>query len=1418
MAPATVSSTNTDNQPIGRRHVGVHLVGRTTPLDNGVSDTVSRQRRLKGLCLLQISSKEATFYNLHRKVPLKDGFVVLSTIVEVSVITLIPGKCSLDPHQSTCLMCIPLLASMEAEAGNGNHQQGVLHRLLPSILPVLLISIGYIDPGKWVITVEGGARFGLDLVVPMLLFNFAAILCQYLSAQICVVTGRDLAQICCDEYEKSTRIFLGVQAELSVIILDLTMVLGVAHGINLLFGVDLSTGVFLAALDAVLFPIYASFLDHCRASFLCMYATGFVLLSYVFGVLTSQPEIPLSMTGMLTRLSGENAFALMSLLGASIMPHNFYLHSSIVQHHRPANISTNTLCHDHFFVIVCVFSGLCLVNYVLMNAASNVFYNAGLVLVTFQDAMSLLEQAFRNGVLSIIFMLVMFLANQITASTWNLGGQVVLHNFLGLHLPGWLHRATIRIVALIPAIYCEWTSGAEGIYQLLIFSQVMIALLLPSSVIPLFRIASSRPIMGVYKMSPIMEFLALVTFIGMLGLKIVFVVEMTFGDSDWVSSLRSNAGIGMSFTFVLLLLTAGASFSLMLWLAATPLKSSSSRNEAHAVNWGLDRSVSAPKAAVERKENDSSETRYHEDEPTCIEERSSIPEKSIESHFDLSSPNYDLDLPETILESDQEILLSSVNGNSSNNLCPSPTLHSTHESISETESTSAVVIEAADDDLPGSKTSKTEKMNSMERTAGLEGNIQIEKHEDFGDALESKEPSKPLSGSIPSLTPDGPPSFRSLGGKNDDGGSGTGSLSRLAGLGRAARRQLAAILDEFWGQLYDFHGQHTQEAKMKKLDVLLCADLKQLKVDITGKEHGGFFPSLGGRAFDALINSSLYDSPMQLQGQNSIDSSFGYSRGSSMWSNRMQLLDHYVQNSSHNVDSGERRYSSLRTATSADAWDYQPATVHGYQIKSYVNRIAKDRSSDSSNGQMDLPALNSLALNPTNYLDSMAFTLEQKMQNGITPTQDPVFQNVAVSRNSLLQSEISYYDNGSPGINDSSGISVNSKKYHSLPSISGLSVPRRDLYMTRNSGQWDSSVGYGSSAGRTNYETSMYANAGSRAGVPLPFDELSQSKGYRDAFPLQLSSSTGSGSIWSRQPFEQFGVAEIKRTAGSEARGSGLNSTTRHTAIGMDLETKLLLSFRHCIVKLLKLEGSDWLFRQNDGADEDLIDRVALREKFFYDAETRQINQASEPEYLSSERRSGSTLKSDEVNLPNVLISSVPNCGEGCIWKVDLIISFGVWCIHRILDLSLMESRPELWGKYTYVLNRLQGVIELAFSKPRSPVSPCFCLEIRAEYQRKSSSPVSNGLLPPTAKPGRGKCTNATLLLDIIKDVELAISCRKGRSGTVAGDVAFPKGKENLASVLKRYKRRLSNLVGTHEGPGSRKVPVSAQLSASYGS
>ena len=125
---------------------------------------------------------------------------------------------------------------------------------------------------------------------------------------------------------------------------------------------------------------------------------------------------------------------------------------------------------------------------------------------------------------------------------------------------------------------------------------------------------------------------------------------------------------------------------------------------------------------------------------------------------------------------------------------------------------------------------------------------------------------------------------------------------------------------------------------------------------------------------------------------------------------------------------------------------------------------------------------------------------------------------------------------------------------------------------------------------------------------------------------------------------------------------------------------------------------------------------------------------------------------------------------------------------------------------------RFQGIIDPAFSKPRIPMPPCFCLQIPQAFQQRSSPQIANGMLPPAAKPGKGKCTTAAMLLDMVKDVEIAISCRKGRTGTAVGDVAFPKGKENLASVLKRYKRRLSNKpVATHEVSSiSRKLPATS--------
>ncbi|KAF6167830.1 hypothetical protein GIB67_027608 [Kingdonia uniflora] len=1300
---------------------------------------------------------------------------------------------------------------MEAGMTCVKEMSGIVPRLFPTVGPILLIAVGYVDPGKWSAVVEGGSRFGFDLALLILAFNCTAILCHYLAACISVVTGKNLAQICSEEYSKSTCIILGVQAELSVIVLDLTMILGIAHGLNLLLGVNLVTGLLLTATDAVLFPFLSILLEKSKSEILFISTAGFILISYMLGIILSQSEIPLGMNGVLARLSGESAFVLMSLLGSNIMPHNFYVHSAIVQKQQQGSlgVSKSGLCQEHFFAILCVFSGVFLANYLLMNLAATVFHSAGLVVLTFQDILFLMDQVFRSPIAPLIFFLVLFISSHITTLTWILGGQAVLHDLFKMDLPVWLHRAAIRTFVIVVSVCCTWYSGAEGIYQLLIFSQVVLALTLPSSVVPLFRVASSRSIMGAFRISQLLEFISLTTLIGMLGLNIIFVVELCFGNSEWVGNLKWNMGSSMVLPYVVLLTTSCASLVMMLWLAATPLKSATVRQDEHLWDWELKENL--PELYLEGEENDTGKGRYHVEDHVAVEETPL--EQPVPSTLDCSSVEFEFDLPESVLDSNHELQIPPIEENFK-------------DFVPKVESDSATIIDKVVADV--GTIQNIASLDPIVKDLSIDKDSRAPKDDDDGDIWEIEELPGGDSVSGPPSTSEGPGSFRSLSLKNDEGGSGNGSLSRLSGLGRAGRRQFTTILDEFWGQLYDFHGQATQEAKAKKLDIFFVLETKSsasVKIEPTNMGSLGFYPSVADRGPGYLINSNMYDSSLQQWMPSSIESSspYGLHTGSSSWSSRSQLPDAYIQNSSSSgFDISERRYSSLRLPQTSQGWDYQPATVHGYQLSSYLNKISTDRNLDPVNNLLDSPTTKSLSSTPfypANYRDPLTYYLGQKTQNQINIMHAASsVHNPVISRPTRLQAERPYYDPSlAVGPGEDVGSPAYTKKYHSLPDISGLAVPLRDSANDRSS-KWNGPPGFGPSVAKKAYEHSLYTSSGSRTGVRSSFDEFPQPSVHRDALSVQISTSSDTTSLWSTQPFEQlFGVAGKTSGVGGGGIGSRLSLSPPKSVSYVDPETSLLQSFRYCIMRILKLEGCDWLFRYNGGVDEELIDRVAARERYHYEAETREINQmvrVSDSQYPSSEKKltcSGSALKNQEAGLAKILVSPVPHCGEGCIWRADIIVSFGVWCIHRILELSLMESRPELWGKYTYVLNRLQGILDAAFSKPRSPLPSCFCLQIPTAQGRKSNLSVPNSLLPPTAKPGRGKCTSASTLLDIIKDVEISVSSRKGRTGTAAGDVAFPKGKENLASVLKRYKRRLSiKVVGTHDGgPGSRKVPIS---------
>ncbi|URE16190.1 ethylene-insensitive protein 2 [Musa troglodytarum] len=1271
--------------------------------------------------------------------------------------------------------------------------------LFPSLGPSLMISMGYIDLGKWVAAVEGGARFGYDLVFLVLFFNLTAIFCQYLATCVGMVTQKNLAQICSEEYCRSACIALGVQAALSMITSELTMILGIAYGINLLTSVDLWACICLAAVGAVILPFITLLGKRLNEEiYICI--AGFSLLFYVLGVLISQPEIPLVMDVIFPKLSGENSYLLMALLGSSIMAHNFYIQSSIVQRQRRLpNATMGALFHDHFFAIVFIFTSIFLVNYVLINSAA-AFFNSTDIVFSFQDVSLLIDQVFRTPIAPIAIFLVLLFSSQITSLTWNIGGRLILQYLFGANLSSWVHYLFVKALSVVPALCCATCAGPEGIYQLLIFCQIIQAMLLPSSVIPLFRVASSRSLMRGFKISWHMEILALFAFFGMLASNVIFLTEMLFGNSSWINNLGGTMGTTATVPYAVILLLACASIVSTLYLAVTPLKSVSDGPENEiwtSHTWKYQHELSEVREDDDQDKIASDEDQMFPAEPTL--------ENSTESHHDKSVIEVNLLQSGTTMDPEDERYQS--HNSNDNGPCTSP-VYSTVEPIPIND----VDLEPVDKLSAGnlsdpSVLKRVDQMEPVQRDLALEGDNHTDK--DSEGTLELEESLRePMSATA---TEDSG-SVHCVKGQGFDGGNGSGSLSKLSGLGRAARRQLAGILDEFWGYLFDFHGKLTQEAMVKKFDVLLGMDTKavnfSMKMDAVTESSKSFFKDTD-RATIFPANSIEYNSP---KGRNlsRLEFLYGAKMGMTSWSHDMHLSNTPLQSSSGSLlEPVQKTYSSLHLPQYSENRDYQPATIHGYQIASDLKGIGAGRSPYSSYASLDRPTtIKSAAPFVPSLRDSVSYAHRQA---GLNSLRTSGLHNPTMSRASGVQVEAPYYDHAFVESAESVDSSSYAKKYHSSPDISALIAASRNALL--NEMKWGEPIGPKPFLGRMTSGQSQF-NPLSKTGFPLAFDEISPPKLHEDVFSLQSNLNQNAKSLWSRQPFEQlFGVMNREQSRGDESLNDRTRIASRETLSYSELEAKLLQSFQFCIVKLLNLEGSDWLFRQNGGCDEELVNQVALNVKTLRESETHEINQlySSEIQYLSSVRKPILVQKNEDAD--SALPLSLPNCGEGCIWHASLVVSFGVWCVRRILELSLVESRPELWGKYTYVLNRLQGILDLAFLKPRRPLATCLCFEEELKDVKTFNCSLPN-ISYKIGKPIKGSFTTANMILEIIKDVEIAVAGRKGRTGTAAGDIAFPKGKENLASVLKRYKRRLSNkFPGAHEGTSSRKTPANSSVS-----
>jgi len=379
---------------------------------------------------------------------------------------------------------------------------GFWRKLLAFSGPGYLVAVGYMDPGNWATDIAGGSRFGYTLLSVILLSNVMAILLQSLCAKLGIATGRDLAQACRDHYPRPIAYGLWFLCEIAICACDLAEVIGTAIALQLLFGIPLFWGVILTALDVMLLL----FLAHRGFRYLEAVVVALVtLIGLCFGleILFSQPAIREVLTGFLptTQIltNSEMLYIAIGILGATVMPHNLYLHSSIVQtrKYEPSVAGKREAIRFATIDSTLALMFALFINASILIVAAATFHKAGKHDVAeIQDAFQLLSPMLGVGAASAIFAIALLASGQNSTLTGTLAGQIVMEGFLHIRLRPWLRRLITRAVAIVPAAIVAGLYGESGTAKLLVFSQVVLSLQLPFAVIPLVQFTSDRRKMG----------------------------------------------------------------------------------------------------------------------------------------------------------------------------------------------------------------------------------------------------------------------------------------------------------------------------------------------------------------------------------------------------------------------------------------------------------------------------------------------------------------------------------------------------------------------------------------------------------------------------------------------------------------------------------------------------------------------------------------------------------------------------------------------------------------------------------------------------------------------------------------------------------------------------------------------------------
>jgi manganese transport protein len=410
----------------------------------------------------------------------------------------------------------PVLPAETKNASLGEVHSSVLtanlsfwRRALAFSGPAYLVSVGYMDPGNWATDLAAGAGFGYRLLWVLVVSNGLAILLQTLSARLGIVTGRDLAQACRESYPRSISVILWVLSEIAIVACDLAEVLGAAIALNLLFHIPLLAGVLVTAFDTLLLLWLQRFgIRTIESIIIVLIAT--IAACFLVEIFWAKPEVLPLLGGLVPRINSKTLYVAVGILGATVMPHNFFLHSALVQTRRIGKTEADLrqACKFNLIDSAVALNGAMLVNAAILVLSAAVFFRAHQVVSEVQQAYRLLTPMMNATLASILFAAALLCSGQSSTITGTLAGQIVMEGFLNIRVRPWLRRLITRSLAVIPAALVVWYWGSEGTTSLILLSQVVLSAQLPFAIIPMIHFTNDPVRMGVFANKPWLRYLS----------------------------------------------------------------------------------------------------------------------------------------------------------------------------------------------------------------------------------------------------------------------------------------------------------------------------------------------------------------------------------------------------------------------------------------------------------------------------------------------------------------------------------------------------------------------------------------------------------------------------------------------------------------------------------------------------------------------------------------------------------------------------------------------------------------------------------------------------------------------------------------------------------------------------------------------